>query len=451
MKKFSAIYLVIFSLLVIGASCSKSDETVLVTSPYAYIYSFGIGNIESPFHDLTVDGKDTIVQKLISGEEYEFVIDQKAKEVYNVDSLIFGTKTDKVCGLLSCKGTPYRYDAESGEYVFFSSSDSVDFTNPLLVKVVSTDATYTNYYTIKLNVHAVDPDLLRWEAFEPSNISSLTPVRLLENDGTLYLFGLSDAGAPVVARSSAAAASSWEVIPITVADADIASVMLFDGKLCMVAGGDLYVSSDAVEWALSSQGAGVDVLLSVSNGGRELWAAGGSNILRSTDAVTFETVQPLSDGFPLYGCSYACTPLATNKNIYRTTLIGYTTAEKDGDVAVWSKLSTDDAWSAFGVESDYECPSLAGLQVVNYDDALYAFGGAGIVDKKEVKPFSLFYVSKDKGIAWKPTVKYNLQFPEELQGKETPFATAVSGDNHLWIVTPGGVWKGIINRLTFNR
>lgn len=451
MKKISAIYLALLASLLVAVSCASSDDDITtITSPYAYIFSFAIGNIESPFHYVTADGDDTIVYKIVDGEEFNFVIDQKAREIYNPDSLTYETKVDKVCGFVSCKGVPYRYDAEAGSYVYFSSSDSVDFTNPVSVKVISSDASYTNYYTIKLNVHAVDPDLLQWEAFEPGEVADITPARLLERDGVLYLFGTQGTDVPVVAISQASGEPSWEVSPIPVAGADISSPMLFGGKFYMIAGGDVYVSPDAAEWSQLSQGVAFNALLAVSRNGQELWAAGGGNILCSTDGVAFEVVQPLPAGFPLYGCSYACSPLATNKNIYRTTLIGFSTPEKDGDVVVWSKLSTESEWLSLGVEGEYKCPALNGLQVVDYDGALYAFGGAGVRGDKEIKPFSSFFVSKDRGIAWKQYDAYNMQLPKQLQGVEASFAATVAGDSRLWIVTPGGLWKGVINHLTFN-
>ena len=205
MKKSIAIYLAFFSLLFAGVSCSGDDDGVTITgTPYAFISSFAIDNILSPFHDVTVEGKDTIVQKLVSGDEFKFVVDQKTKEIYNTDSLTYGTRVDKVATFLSYTGVPQCYDAEAGDYVYYYSVDSLDFTSPVSVRVQSTDGTYENYYTIKINVHQVDPDLLVGESFPVDEaVAALTPRRLVERDGVLYLFCTDAAGAAFVAVSSA--------------------------------------------------------------------------------------------------------------------------------------------------------------------------------------------------------------------------------------------------------
>lgn len=448
MKKYIAIYLAVLSFVVATVSCSRDDDgdVVIGTSPYAFFTSFGIGNIEVPYHDFTVDGKDTIVHLLVSGDEFEFVVDQKTKEIYNIDSIAYNTKVDKVVTSMTCTGVPYRYDAKLGDYIYFSASDSVDFTNPLSVKVVSTDKSYTNYYTIKLNVHKVDPDLLLWEEY-PAVVDGITPVRLLEKGGLLYLFGVNDAGEPVVAVSSAEGAPSWELSALNVSGAVPSSAIIFGEEIYIIANGDVYSSADACAWSLVSQGLGLKTLFAVS--GSELWATDGVNLMYSADGASFAVSEPLPSAFPLYGCSYTSAPLQTNKNIIRTTLFGRSVEDENGKVNVWSKLSTDDAWVEFVVNDDYRCPSLSGVQVIAYDKALYALGGAGRVGDNDIKPFESFFVSKDNGIVWKQSKEYNISLPKALEGQGGPFATCVTEDNRIWLVTPLGVWKGAINRLLF--
>lgn len=452
MKKSIAIYLAFFSLLFAGVSCSGDDEGITVEgTPYALLSSFAIDNILSPFHDVTVEGKDTIVEKLVSGEEFKFVVDQKAKEVYNIDSLTYGTRVDKVSTRLSYTGVPYCYDAELGDYVYYFSEDSLDFTSPVRVRITSTDGTYNNYYTIKLNVHQVDPDLLVWESFPVDEaVSALTPCRLVERDGVLYLFGQDADGDTFVAVTTAQNAAAWALHPVPMASAVPASVQLFNGAFYMLAGGVLYTSPDAVEWSVAADGAGLVSLFAVADDGAKMWAANAENLLYTTDGVSFAVAEALPADFPLYGCSSASYPLITNNKISRTMLIGYADATMSGAPVVWSKLSNEDNWCAYEPsKKEYACPPLAGLQVLRYDGALFALGGAGVVNDKAVEPFASLFVSKDNGIAWRACKEYALKLPAELKGSTEPFAAAVTADDYMWIITPAAAWRGRINRLGF--
>lgn len=453
MRKNIAAYLALFSLIFVGASCSSSDDETATTggTPYAYAYAFSIGNIKSPFHDFTVEGKDTIVEKIVSGDEFKFVIDQKAKEIYNVDSLKYGTRVDKVVSYLSCSGVPFRYDAALGSYAYFSSTDSVDFTSPVNVCITSSDGTYNNYYTIKLNVHKVDPDLMVWDLFTGAALDNMSPVKIFEKGGEIYVFGTDDAGNAVVAVAADAEASAWNRITLSApAQCDLSSLQLFGDKFYMLASGDVYESGDAQAWVSASAGNSFVSLFAVSDGGTKMWAATADNIFYTTDGVTFLQSEPLSGDFPVYGCSSVNSTLSTNAAITRTILMGFTDKEKSGEVQVWSRLSNSGEWYKYEFgDNKYTCPPFKGLVVVGYDKAMYAFGGAAVIGDEEVLPFNKFYISHDNGVVWKPCTDYAVSLPAELKGRDVPFAATVSQDNYMWIAVPGAAWRGRINRLGF--
>lgn len=455
MRKNIAIYLALFSVLLAGVSCGNNNDDIYTVSgtPYAFISSFRIGNIKCPYHAFTADGRDTIVERVVTGEAFEFVVDQKAKEVYNVDSLVYGTKVDKVVSNVSCTGIPYRYDLSSDAYVYYSSTDSVDFTSPVSVRITSSDGTYDNYYTIKLNVHRVDPDLMVWESFAAPALEGVVPVKIIEHDGKMYLFGTDAGGAPVVAVSSVTGEPEWVVTSLSLSAAcDLSSVQLFNEKFYMLVAGDVYTSGDAVSWALSSAGNAFVSLFAVSDNGGRLWAASETDIFSSADGTAFLQAQPLPEGFPLYGVCSISSTLSTNESISRTMLIGFSSADKAGAAQVWCRLSNDNEWYAYELtDNKYPCPAFAGLTVVGYDDALYAMGGTALIDGVQVKAFDKFYVSRDNGVVWKPCTDYATAMPAGLKGNEEPFAATVSQDDYMWIVTSAAVWRGRINRLGFNK
>ena len=96
MKKNSAIYLALFSLLFIGVSCVSSTESEVETSPYALISSFNLGNVKSKYPAFTSDGRDTTVVKTVDLSVYPFAINQATGEIYNNDSLPYSTDVTKL-------------------------------------------------------------------------------------------------------------------------------------------------------------------------------------------------------------------------------------------------------------------------------------------------------------------------------------------------------------------
>lgn len=453
MKKKPSIYLVLLSLLFAAVSCGSSDEENYELSSYAFIKSFKIGNIRSAYPEFTSTGKDTLVYKTVSMEKFAFTIDQAAGEIYNNDSLPFSTDVSKVLVTMGVDGVASVYVDSTGTYEHFSITDSLDFTNPLKMRVYSADASYYKDYTARINVHQVNPDMMVWNKYQGAD--GVEPLRALERDGIMYLFGTKE-GAAVVAATETQGVPSWNIQAVSSLPADaLGTVQLFGGKFYAVAGGNVYSSSNSVDWECVATGTGAAAIVGVSDADSRIWIAGEKGVQWSADGLSFTVAQELPGGFPLYGVSLASYPLSHNKNIIRYMLAGYTTPAEDGEVAVWSKLSTEDVWTRYNNEGNkYSCPSLKGLAVVRYDNFLYALGGAGVAGGADVDAFNAFYISKDNGIAWKEPAGFLQRLPQELQGDNAPFAVATDAGNYIWIINSGdngGVWKGILNRLGFKK
>lgn len=454
MKKITAIYFALFSMLFVTVSCGSSDEENYELSPYAMIKSFKLGNIKSEYPSFTADGKDTTVVRTVSFENVAFTIDQLAGEVYNNDSLPYATDVSKVVAYMGVSGVASIYVDSTETYEHFSSADSVDFTSPRKMRIYSADASYYKDYTVSINVHQVDPEMMVWQKYPAAE--GVGPVRALERDGMMYLFGTKADGTVAVATTQINGVPSWNVndvrgLPATA----LATIQLFGGNFYAVADGNVYSSSDAVQWSVVATGTGAVAIVGVSDEEQKLWIAGDQGLLCSTDGLSFTPAGALPEGFPLYGVSIASYPLSHNKGIIRYMLVGYADEANEGNATVWSRLSTEERWTCYNnVGNAFPCPSLAGLSVVRYDNFLYAFGGAGKVNGVESDAFSSFYVSKDNGIVWRPLSDPYQHLPEELLGDNSQFAVAVDARNHIWIINSGengGVWRGILNRLGFEK
>lgn len=455
MKNRLAIYFSVLMMFFVASSCSN-DEVVNTTSPYAYIKSFSIGSIKSSYPAFTAEGKDTTVFKTISFSSYPFTINQSAGEIYNDDSLLFATKVSKVVVNMNIEGVASIYNDATGTYDYFAAEDSIDFTSPRKFRITSTDGSYSKDYTISVNVHQVEPELMVWNRV--TGAVSLNPKKAIESGGDVYVFGTLADITPVFTTSSVGSIMPWSAyqevngLPKTV---DFTTVHLFNGKWYALAAGDLYASENAVDWSPVSQGNNYVAIIGTSDDDGYMWLAGNGHIYRTVDGETVEATGTLPEDFPLYGISTSSYALSHNKNIIRYMLVGYTDEERSDVPKVWSKLSTENDWVVYdNADNPYSCPALDGLAVVRYDNFLYAFGGKGSVGNNEVEAFNSFYISKDNGVVWKAPEGFYQRLPEVLKGKNLSFVTFVDSDNHIWIITDddkAGTLKGKINRLGFKK
>ena len=455
MKNRLAIYFSVLMMFFVVSSCSN-DETVNTTSPYAYIKSFSIGSIKSLYPAFTAEGKDTAVYKTISFSSFPFTINQSTGEIYNYDSLFFATRVSKVVVNMNVEGVASIYNDATGTYDYFAAEDSIDFTSPRKFRITSTDGSYSKDYTISVNVHQVEPELLVWNRV--TGAVSLNPKKAIESGGDVYVFGTLADRTPVFTTSSVGSIMPWSAyqevngLPKTV---DFTTVHLFNGKWYALAAGDLYASENAEDWSPVSQGNDYVAIIGTSDDDGYMWLAGNGNIYRTADGETVEATGTLPEDFPLYGISTSSYALSHNKNIIRYMLVGYTDEERSDVPKVWSKLSIENDWVVYdNADNPYSCPALDGLAVVRYDNSLYAFGGKGSVGNNEVEAFNSFYISKDNGVVWKTPEGFCQRMPEVLKGKNLSFVTFVDSDNHIWIITDddkAGTLKGKINRLGFKK
>ena len=453
MKKNWAVYLAVSTLLFLGVSCMSSDDgSDVVLSPFALVKSFSIGNIKSTYPAFTSTGEDTVVVKTIATTAYPFTIDQAAGLIYNIDSLPYCTNTSKLVISASVTGYLSMYVDSTDSYEYFSSTDSLDFSYPRRIRVLAADTEYHKDYTVSVNVHQVEPELMQWSEYQAPQ--GLVPQRAVELDGKMYLFGAAGDGSQVVTSAELAGEpvwSSFKAVSGFQSAADLATINKFGDALYAIAGGNLYKSVDAVEWSVVLQGEELVAIVGVSEQAGEMWLASADRLLCGNGAE-FKAECRLPSGFPLYGLSIASYPLAHNRNIIRYMAIGYTAADKNSAPVVWSRISNEDAWVKYDNGNQYPCPQLNGLAVFRYDNDLYAFGGAGKAGDTDVEAFDSLYVSKDNGIVWKTPKTFYHRMPRGLSGCDAPFAATADSHNFIWIVTGGEnamVWKGIINRLGF--
>ena len=109
-----------------------------------------------------------------------FSIDLYNREIFNADSLPYGTKVDKLVPVVvaeSASAIEFIVKNENGEEETFNylenTTDTIDFTNPVKLKVVSYDGVNEAIYTVKVNVHKVETDTMVWSRIESSTLPTV--------------------------------------------------------------------------------------------------------------------------------------------------------------------------------------------------------------------------------------------------------------------------------------
>ena len=163
-------------------ACNSSYDSLTLSSSAA-VKSFS----------LTED--DSIAANL---DSVFFSIDLAKGLIFNADSLPYGTDVTRLIPVITTLETASemklivtRANGTDTTYNYLeNSTDSIDFTNPVKLRVVSYDGLTEMTYTVNVNVHKVVSDSLTWNrdalSALPSTISNPTGQRTVQSNGAYY-------------------------------------------------------------------------------------------------------------------------------------------------------------------------------------------------------------------------------------------------------------------------
>ena len=431
------------------ASCLGSDNN----EEYdfyddAAISSFSLGTMSKTVFTLDSKGEDSMYVEEYKGSEYKFSIDHVNGKIYNLDSLPYRTDVKKVIANITSKnsGVITIKNIANDSLRFYSTSDSIDFSEPRIMRVYSQSGQYCKDYTITVNVHQQNGDSISWSS-EPQceSLASMTALRLIAvgdgvaaigTDGT-HLLGYVLKG------------GSWHQLtfPEVLLNGDHRSVIFSNGKFYAISNYMVLSSVDGMAWDLIST---ANVGMIIGSCCDELYAYGINGIMLSRDGgITWED-DKMDDNaslLPSWNINVTVNALRTNPDVYRVMLSGADGTE--GETHIWTKLVDNSSlnpktyeWTYVDTsgEDAYRLPSLSNLVVLPYDNNEIAVG------KLPDNTMDSFYVSLDGGITWKKDMTY--YFPEGFAPAGL-FGAAVGDGNIIWLAdgTTGKVWKGRLNRL----
>ncbi|MCD8296248.1 MAG: DUF6242 domain-containing protein [Prevotella sp.] len=468
MKRIIKPFVILFSTIILMASCLNSDNYNITYYADTAITSFSLGTLNRYLTVVSSTGEDSTVTSTITGSNYKFYIDQLKQEIYNPDSLPVGTDAAHVICTVGSKnaGTIIIKNIDSDTLAYYSSTDSIDFTTPREFRVYALDGMAYRKYTVSVNVHQEYADTFMWnEAGMCDMFKGLKGMKAVECGDKMLVFG-SDGAGTFVYSSGIEGSPAWTQLAENVSlDAEAyKNIMVYDDKIWTLNGKDIIVSSNGEDWSvhstLAASVADEDICLLLGAGKRKLYAINSNGVIVSSDDEGLswheESVIDNAENIPTQDVSFACLTVHTNENTERMVIAGNRDVDvytEDSVAMVWNKIEEYDdgtethSWYLSNEKNSYELPRLTNLQMLKYGDVLLAMGGAGLGTSTAL-PFTQLYTSGDCGLTWHNYTSYTL--PENFDNAgSNVFTFAIDSNNYLWIICGGNgqVWRGRLTQM----
>ncbi len=453
--------------LTMMVSCLGSTDYTYYND--AAITSFTLGTLNCYYTVLASDGTDSIIKRTMDCSTCYFNIDQVNGEIWNTDSLPIDIDASKVlCTVVSRNSSSVGIKSMTSDTInAYSSTDSLDFTEPRLFYVYGSSGLSLRIYTVKVNVHEEVGDTCIWTQTLAGNdeFATLSDMKLVPCRDNMYLFG--NDGDTRIFTTAINDGREWtEIVAVPALDEGASkNVVVKDDVFYTYSDGRILSSYDAEVWDEVAD-VSLGQLLGASTANLYALSADYRSILMSTDDGLSWMEEELDDDcqfLPTEDISFAMHPLTTNTHTDKLVFIGNRSLDaypNDTSAVVWSKVdeyssgSRSNKWNyvAFA-EDNYtkRAPRAENWQIVNYDENnIKALSGNGKGESQAVG-LDRVYHSGDDGITWFGDSVMTL--PEGLSSSKTRFAFGADKVNSVWIVCggTGEVWKGRINRVAWKK
>ena len=458
MKRIFLPFTVMLSVVVLLTSCLDDDDSKTVYPSDAAIMDFTLGTLNCYNTVKSSTGADSTYKRTIVGSNYKFYIDQINRTIYNPDSLPYGTDVAHVICTITSKnsGSIVIKNIDSDTLKYYNSSDSINFTVPRQVSVLSLDGTNRVDYTVSVNVHHEIADTFLWNSAGSHTLfATARDMKALQCGDKMLVF-VDNGNYGTICSSEIGDGKNWTVLEWNVNMPLPASacrnVVEKGGYIYLYTNSMILRTADGEVWEQTGQ-AELDRLVAASSSRLYAFDEGGNIISTPDEGKTWETETLDSDIalLPTQDISYCCIQSKVNPlNEYVVMIGNRETGSYYGDkqAQVWSKLidlsdtTNGDPWMYINPNDidTLALPRLASLATVNYDGKLLAAGSNGI-GACTTEGFSRFYVSYDGGIYWN---KYKgCALPDGFECGQA-FTMAADNRNYLWIFcsTTGQVWRG---------
>lgn len=472
--KFLPLLAVFFAATSIMTSCLDNDVEQITYTSETSITGFSLGTLHIDRVGKDKNGEDSAYVDTLDCSNYPFTIDQINRIITNKDSLPVGTYIDKVITNITYDAGVLAYKPKGSDNdTIWTSTDSIDFTEPVEFKVYAYSGVEGKPYKVTINVHQQEPDTISWKKFDnnPFSAGNLSEQKAVYANEKVYVFGKKNDETTCIEYTKVINVSgenglkdnptSWTPIENLPLNIDTYSATVCAGNIYFLAetNKQLY-KLDANSNKITSVGTETfEMLIGANEIKSELYAVKGGKSGIYKENTWTEDADPFTlfpTGKPFFSNT---TTASYNSNITSTVALCYNqgTTANDTTALVFNRMSSDNKWETR--MQNLPLPNLKNVTMIYYDGKLYAFGGESV--KPEVKPFSQFYCSTDNGLCWRPVTEC-MAFPAEFSTLYTThhgnYSCAVtpklengtSRGNFIWIVwEDGSISRGRINRLGF--
>ena len=360
----------------------------------------------------TTTGNDTILKTAVTASNYYMAIDQLNLRIYNQELLPVGTDLKHVLVSITTKnsGVVAIKSLTSDSLRWYSSTDSIDFTQPRTFRVFAINGKGSRDYVVTLTASETTGTTFEWQRkAQRPDLQGWTSDRL------------------VAFADSVALVSEGTLVKGTTA--------------YRINGGMLEQSADLLSW--QSVGSATNLLQLVAQGTKELFAltTDGKMVHTYNDGLTWEeeTLDADPSLLPVESLASATWNYKPVDHTDYVLLCGHHPTDINAAV-VWRKLSCYEGSDKGGrwIYMPYDdanrstLPRQQNLSLVYYDNRVLALGSN-----------MTMLESTDEGITWKTATDY--QLPSALQGNIATMAADTQG--RLWMLTDSGdLWVGALRQ-----
>ena len=240
MRRIIAPFLIILFAATSLVSCLKDDDDKSTYYSDTALSMFQINNIIVTKTTKSSQGTDSTYKVQQSAALYDFVIDQEKREVYNIDSLPYGTDGTKILVYVSTLNNGV------------AGLNTLDFSVPRTIIVRSSDGRFTREYNVKVNIHKQKAEDFKWTMLGTSTeLAAFKALRAFDIDGKMVVFG-SDGTNTTAVQADISDGKAWTPVTFSfngLLSADMYQQIVKKGdRLYMIHNGKLLSSADGASW-----------------------------------------------------------------------------------------------------------------------------------------------------------------------------------------------------------
>ncbi|MDR1980409.1 MAG: DUF6242 domain-containing protein [Tannerellaceae bacterium] len=403
----------------------------------------------------------------------KFTIDQLNGQIFNLDSMPYGTKLENaVCTLeyvMGVAGIQAMQEA-TGDTIWWNGTDSLNFSKPVKFVTTAYDLVTTKTYFAQVNIHQVQPDTMIWEKYAGQLIGQAVEEQKVavchyNDQATYFMYVKSTAPGKgyELYSSPVTDAKTWTALPLTglpASDMRISQFTEYEGFYYMPSSaGALYTSGNGRDWQLVENAPVVRSLLGVVDAGVKQSSVlsvvaeqedGTLRFAGMDKGMQWTYGDAVPAGFPLSG--FGSIRYHSMYHEYLMVVAGLNAALQPTN-HTWATANATN-WVLLTNPDIEFFEKKEGVMLTRYDEKFYLIGGINAAGEasKEI----LFSI--DNGVSWAP-IDSMVVLPEEYKARGYA-SVHVDQDNYMLIF--GGktsqqaqpldeLWRGRINRLGFKK